>query len=462
MKSKTLKLFVILLIFMQVFSFQVYAKKNDKKDVKAKTSTSTVKQVDNKKEETKKEEVKVENNVVENQVQNQTQNQTQNTVEENQNENQEENISQDTEETDKENNSKTSRVQAKVIEAGKKYERDTNGIKDYVQDVTVKIIEGDRKEEKVEATYVLSMDVDNKIIADELDVGNKVFVQITEENGEVKEVIVQDIVRHNYMLGLVIFFFASIILVGRKKGIKSILGLIVTVVSIYLIFILNVYKGYNAILLSIITSFIIIVLTFIIIDGINKKTFSAALGTLGGVVFAGVIAFIFGKIAKLTGGQEEAIMLTTASNVAFNFRDLLFSGIVISALGACMDVGMSIASSLSELKEKNPEITWKELFKSGMKIGGDMIGTMTNTLILAFVGCSLNLILLSMSVDLNFIDMINVEAIASEAMCSIAGSIGVVYTVPITAFIFSMINKDKNSYKTKSENIVEGKRSLKI
>ena len=127
-----------------------------------------------------------------------------------------------------------------------------------------------------------------------------------------------------------------------------------------------------------------------------------------------------------------------------------------------MDVGMSIASSLDELKIKNPAMTGKELFKSGMNIGGDMIGTMTNTLILSFTGSSLLLVLLYMASSVNFIDVINIEAIATESVCAISGSVGIVYTVPITAVIFSFMNRNKEIYKVKSENIVEGKRSLKI
>ncbi len=366
---------------------------------------------------------------------------------------------QEIEENDKET------VKAKVIETGEVIERTTGDVTETVQKVTVKILSGERKNEKFDATYVLSYDMDNKILAYELKEGNTVFVQITEgEDKNAPTIVVQDVVRQNYLGYLVIFFFASILLVGRKKGVKAILGLLITVFAIYFIMILSIYKGYNAILLSVATCFIIIILTFAVLDGWNKKTISAALGTLGGVVFAGIIAFIVGYFAKLSGGgTEESIMLSIAAkDKNFNFRDLLFAGIVVSALGACMDVGMSIASSLSELKSKKPDMTSKELFKSGMQIGGDMIGTMTNTLILSFIGCSLNLVLLYMSSDISFLDMINIEAIVQEAVCALSGSVGIVYTVPITAAIFAFINRDKEIYKTKSENIVEGKRSLKI
>ena len=380
----------------------------------------------------------------------------------------EENVSKQTvtstEEKKDETNLREESFKAKVIEAGESYERDNgNGGKETVQDVKVKILEGKNKDEKFSTTYVLTYDLDNKIIGYKLREGNTVFVNFSEENGKVK-VSIQDIVRQNYLIGLVIFFFASIILIGRKKGLKSIIGLVITVLAIFFILVATIFKGYNAILVSIGTSFLIIVLTFAIIGGWNKKTFSAALGTLGGVVLAGVIASITGYLAQLSGaGKEEAIMLSVASkDVVFNFRELLFAEIIVSALGACMDVGMSISSSLSELKMKNPSMTGKELFKSGMNIGGDMIGTMTNTLILSFIGSSLVLVLLYMSSSVKFTDVINIEAIATEAVCAIAGSIGIVYTVPITAIIYSFMNRDKEIYKVKSENIVEGKRSLKI
>lgn len=355
-------------------------------------------------------------------------------------------------------------IKAKVIEAGEKYERDNaTGGKEFVQNVKVKILEGDKKDEKFDTVYVLTYDIDNKIVGYKLKEGNTVYVRISENSGET-EIVIQDVVRQKYIFWLVIFFFASIILVGRKKGIKAIIGLIITVVAVLFVLLMTIFKGYNAILVSVGTCFVITVLTFAVIGGWNKKTISAALGTIGGVVLAGIIASIVSYLAKLSGGgKEEAIILSVAAtNVTFNFRHLLFAEIIVSALGACMDVGMSIASSLSELKMKKPDMTAKELFKSGMNIGGDMIGTMTNTLILSFIGSSLLLILLYMASSLSVTEVINIEAIATETVCAISGSIGIVYTVPITAAIFAIFNKDKEIYKVKSENIVEGKRSLKL
>ena len=366
--------------------------------------------------------------------------------------------------TDETQKQETGSIKAKIIEAGESYERDNgHGGIETVQNVKVKILEGDKKDEKFDAVYTLSYDIDNKIVGYELREGNTVHVKISEQDGEVK-VEIQDIIRQNYLIVLVLFFFASIILIGRKKGIKAIISLVITVCAVFFVLLATIYKGYNAILVSIGTCFLIITLTFIVIGGWNKKTLSAALGTLGGIIFAGIIATIVGYFAQLSGaGKEEAIMLSVASkNVTFNFRELLFAEIIVSALGACMDIGMSIAASLSEIKIKRPDMTAKELFKSGMNIGGDMIGTMTNTLILSFIGSSLILILLYMSSSISFTEVINIEAIATEAVCAIAGSVGIVYTVPITAAIYAFANRNKEIYKVKSENIVEGKRSLKL
>ena len=262
---------------------------------------------------------------------------------------------------------------------------------------------------------------------------------------------------------MIAFFFLSILIIGRKQGVKAILGLMITILAVYFVMISYIYQGYSPIVMSVITSIGIIVITFIIIAGFNKKAFTAAVGTAGGVILSGVIAFVFGNLAKLSGGQEEAVMLSvSAQNIVFNFRELLFAGIVIASLGACMDVGMSIASSLDELKKKKPNMTGRELFKSGMNIGGDVIGTMTNTLILAYVGGALNLILLFMASDMGFSNIINKETIASDVISALAGSIGVLYTVPITAAVYAIFNRGKTAYRKESQNIVEGKRSLKL
>ncbi len=352
----------------------------------------------------------------------------------------------------------------KIIETNGVTETVTGTVKDSMQEVTVVITEGEYEGEEFTTNYSLSYDVDGKILADELDVGDKVTVQISKDADGNITVTVMDVVRFNYIIALFILFLLSIILVGQKKGIKAILGLVLTIIVIYLVMIKGIFNGNNAIWNSILSAVLIILGTLIIIgDGINRKVITATLGTFGGVLSAGIIAIIFNSLSKMTGASEDAIQLSiNMTRINFNFRDLLFSGIIVAALGACMDVGMSIASSLDEIKMKNPEITGKELFESGMNIGRDIIGTMSNTLILAYVGGSLTLILLFMACDMSLMEILNKETIAEQIISALSGSMGVIFTVPITSFVYSILNKDKVIYRKSSDNKIAGKRSLKI
>lgn len=352
----------------------------------------------------------------------------------------------------------------KIIEAGEAVEVVTGTVTEKVQEVTVEITEGDYIGDEFTTNYVLSYDIDGKILAYELDVGNKVTVQIVENVDGSITVTVLDVVRANYIAIMFAIFLLSVVLIGGVKGVKAIIGLLYTITLIYFVMIKGIFNGQDAIINSVITTILVIVGTFIIIgSGIDKKILTAALGTVGGVLSAGIMALIFNNLAKLTGAGEDAIQLSiNMTTINFNFRELLFAGILVSALGACMDVGMSIASSLDEIKMKNPEITWQELLKSGMNIGRDVIGTMTNTLILAYVGGSLTLILLFMASNMNIYEILNKETIAEQVISAVAGSMGVVYTVPITSLIYAVLNRDKVIYKKTSENKLNGKRSLKI
>lgn len=350
-----------------------------------------------------------------------------------------------------------------ITEAGEVITEDLGAVKNVIQQLKVKITEGEYKGEEYTTIYVLSYDIEGKIVGYEMSPGDKVIVQIVgDESGNVTATVI-DFVRSGYITVMFILFLISVVLVGGKKGIKAILALLATILLIYFMLVRFIYNGYNAILSSIGTAALIIIVSLVIIGGINKKILTAAIGTLGGVVSAGLIATIFNYLAKMSGACEEAIQLSiNMTTINFNFKDLLFAGIIIAALGASMDVGMSIASSLDEIKTKLKDITWKELFKSGMNIGKDIIGTMSNTLILAYVGGSITLILLFMACNMSIGEILNKETIIEEIILAIAGTMGVIYTVPITAFTYAMLNRDKTIYKTKTESRLDGQRSLKL
>ena len=139
------------------------------------------------------------------------------------------------------------------------------------------------------------------------------------------------------------------------------------------------------------------------------------------------------------------MLLYIPQGIQFEFKDLLFAGIILGALGAVMDVSVSIASAIEEIYKANRKLSQKELFLSGMNIGKDMMGTMSNTLILAYTGSSIPLLLLFMAYETSIVKIINLDIIATEIVRSLSGSIGLILTIPITAAVSAFLAKRERS-----------------
>ena len=351
-------------------------------------------------------------------------------------------------------------VKAKVIEIKNIYEIQED--KSKIQDVKLKIISGSRKEEKIDAVYILSNENNNKVTADNLNKGNTVYVKITEKNNEIIKAEVEDVSRNNYIILLIMLFLICLAIAEKKKSIKLILNIVFSVIWIYGIFMLNVYKGYNAVLFSLLTVIAILIVD-VIVEGIGKRSISAAIGTFTGVIVAGIITMIFTKLAKVTGGEQGALILNYMnSNKNFNFRGLIFSGMIIAVLGAAINNSQKITKKIAQEKVDNPEIGFKELFKFGVDEGKEGIGKVIYVVVLAFLGITLNINVLYMSANANLINILNSEAIASNIICTFAAGIGIIVTIPITSIVAAFVYRKRVIYKFKSENIVEGKRSLKL
>lgn len=311
-----------------------------------------------------------------------------------------------------------------------------------IQNVKVEILTGDHKGEILHVENMIDDMLAYNINVEE---GDKVLLYLEQDTeGNIINGYISDIARDKYLVYLGIFFVLLLIIVGGMKGIKSIITLGLTILAVFKILLPMILKGYNATAISILICIGVTTITLMIISGINQKTFSAIIGTTGGVLVAGIITWIMSNVANLTGlGSEEAQMLMFIPGAEnFNFEGILFSGIILGALGAVMDVSMSIASSLNELKITNPDIDKKSLIKSGMNIGKDIMGTMSNTLILAYTGGALHMMLLFMAHDFYFTEIINRDMIASEVVRALAGSIGLIFTIPITAFVASIFIKE--------------------
>ncbi|CAH2213916.1 YibE/F family protein [Tepidibacter aestuarii] len=245
------------------------------------------------------------------------------------------------------------------------------------------------------------------------------------------------------LLYLLVIFLGGLLIIGGFKGLKSIFTLVFTIFAIVKVLLPMILKGYNPVFVSVCICAVVIIITLLIVCGINKKTLSAIIGTTGGVIIAGFLALMIGSMANLTGlGNEESIHLILYSK-NIDFKGLLFSGIIIGSLGAAMDVGMSIASAMHEIELANPKITTDDLISAGMNVGRDIMGTMSNTLILAYVGSSLNLMLLLSTYDISLIQIITRDNIASEVVRALAGSTGLVFTIPLTAIVSGVLSRSE-------------------
>ena len=239
--------------------------------------------------------------------------------------------------------------------------------------------------------------------------------------------------------GWVIYLFAglyllALCLVGGKQGVKGALGLVFTFACIILVYLPLVYQGCSPFWVSVFVCIITTVVTLWLIGGPTRKTVVATGGTVAGVIISGLAATLFSMASGISGYNVSDIeSLLTLWNVSgIQVGGLLFSGLLISSLGAVMDVAMSIASSIAEVRAQNPSLTRKELFWAGMHIGRDMMGTDSNTLILAFAGGSVSMLLLDYAYDLPYLQIINSNNIGIAIMQGLSGSFGIVLSVPVT------------------------------
>ncbi len=242
-------------------------------------------------------------------------------------------------------------------------------------------------------------------------------------------------------------FAVLTVMVGGRNGAKSLISLIITVAALFAVLLPALMKGSPTLITTLAVCVFISLLTFVIMEGINRKTLCAWLGTFSGMILALLFAVAAQWLMRVNGYRIEdadALLQLRVTGIPIGIKDLLSAGVSISSLGAVMDVAMSLASSLKEVKENNPSITQKELMKSGMNIGRDIVGTMTNTLILALLGSSLVLILYIYSLALSFNHLISSAYLAIEMVTALSSSIGVILAIPITSLLVSLIYSNED------------------
>lgn len=309
---------------------------------------------------------------------------------------------------------------------------------------TAKLTNGLHKDETVEA--IQDINAMYAIQPNEVKNGNKITIcPINMGETDEEEWVFIEHNRSDILLWFVMIFLLFILLLGRKKGFSTIVSLVFTIFAIFTVFIPSILKGYNIYFSTIVISTFIIFMSLLIINGVNKKTACAIVGNIGGVAVAGIFAIIMNQLLNITGMVDEDYVFLMSAQLEnpINLVALVWSGIVIGSLGAIMDVAMSIASAMNELAENMEKKTFSKMLRSGMNIGRDAIGTMTNTLILAYVGSSLATVLLLIVYNKDVLYLFNMEMIVVEVLQSIVGSIGILFAVPATslfaAYIFTNV-----------------------
>ena len=268
--------------------------------------------------------------------------------------------------------------------------------------------------------------------------GDGVILAIsTYSNGEVKATV-QEYNRIGALIAVVAVFFLVTVLVGRRTGLKSLVALALTVACLLWILLPMLMRGVPTLAGVFAVCVFIAVVSFTILGGLHRKSVCAMLGTVAGAAFALLFGLLAQHLARIDGlriDHVEALLQLRQTGTPVGLRGLLVGGLVISALGAVMDVAMSISSALEEVHAANPALGAKELFRSGMNIGADMVGTMTHTLILAFLGGGFTLILYLYSLSPSKYLLLSSPYVAIELISGVASSVGMILSIPLTALI---------------------------
>ncbi|MDR0223423.1 MAG: YibE/F family protein [Oscillospiraceae bacterium] len=242
-------------------------------------------------------------------------------------------------------------------------------------------------------------------------------------------------------------FIVLLLFFGRIKGLNAILSLGFTCAAIFAVFIPSILSGKNIYVSSIIVCVYSIVVTLFIIYGVNIKSLAAVAGCFGGIVAAGLLTLFMRSVTGLTGmlDGESLSLLYLPTKTPIDLKAVIFAGIVIGAVGAVIDVAVSMASALWEIKEQAPGLKFADIFKSGVNIGKDIMGATTNTLVLAYIGSSLSVVLLLIVYAGSFTELLNRELVVVEFMQALIGSLGILLTMPLTALVCAALYSKKRN-----------------
>ncbi len=328
-------------------------------------------------------------------------------------------------------------VKAEVIEIVKQFDRTIMGTDatTTVQEMRIQIKAGVRTGE------VVKLDNDLTILA----VGDDIFVNRLLSIDGTEYYIFKDVERRFPLLVIVGIFVALVIWLSGMQGVRAVLSLALSVGSIIFLLIPALLAGYSPALTSLAISGLILSVSLFLTHGFKPRVVVTFFGTFGAVFITCMIAWVWVEWMRFTGfGDDASVYLNFATKGSLDLTGLLLGGIIIGLLGVLDDVSITQASVVQELKGANPDFGFKELYVRALRVGRDHVGSLVNTLALAYVGASLPMLLLFSYSESPISILINQEIIAAEVLRIVVGSIGLILTVPLTTALAAWYFRDKH------------------
>lgn len=269
--------------------------------------------------------------------------------------------------------------------------------------------------------------------------GDKVILHEFSIGGNEKTFVITDYKRTPYLIFTFLVFATLALIVGKKYGFYSLVGLGFTFLIIFKFILPQIMLGRNPVFITILASVFIIPVTFYLSHGFNKKTHVAIVSTVLALIFTAIFTAISVNIAKLTGYSSEDAMFLQVAKENINMKGVLLAGIIIGFLGVLDDVTVSQSSVVMQLKKANRGYGTTELYSKAMEIGRDHITSMINTLVLVYAGASMPLLLLFINSPQPFLEVLNLELVADEVIRTLLGSIGLILAVPLSTFFAALV-----------------------
>lgn len=334
---------------------------------------------------------------------------------------------------------------AKVIKITeeKTIERE-DGSKALQQNILLRGLEKEWKDKEIEHLGISEIDVASANI---YKVGDKVVVSEVKNIDGATDYYIVDLVRSGYLFWLALIFAVVIIIIGKKKGVKSLISLVISFFVIIKFIVPKIISGSSPLVVGVLGALIILAIIIYLTEGWNRKSHIAVVSVFLSLIATFILSWIFTHLTRLTGlAQEEATFLLGANNGTIDFRGLLLTGILIGTVGVLDDVIVGQVESVRQIRKANPNLTSAQVYKSAYEVGNTHLGAIVNTLFLTYAGASLPLLLLfylNPTGLVSFSQVVNNEMIATEIVRTLVGSIGVALSMPISTVLAVIWMKDK-------------------